>query len=86
KCTPSIRTPWCGKPGCEAPTAKAKAFEYVHAGAVQLTVWEDAALATLVTAHNMLGVLISEHKEKAQARLLELLAHAVKEADGWHDD
>lgn len=19
KCTPTIRTPWCGKPGCEAP-------------------------------------------------------------------
>lgn len=25
-------------------------------------------------------------QEKAQARLLELLAHAVEEADGWHDD
>jgi len=29
---------------------------------------------------------MDETAEKAQARLLELLAHAVKEADGWHDD
>lgn len=21
KCTPEIRTPWCGKPGCEYPTS-----------------------------------------------------------------
>jgi len=29
---------------------------------------------------------LARFAEKAQARLLELLAHAVKEADGWHDD
>lgn len=22
RCTPEIRTPWCGKPGCEAPKQK----------------------------------------------------------------
>lgn len=29
RCTPEIRTPWCGKPGCEAPeqTASMQSFE-----------------------------------------------------------
>lgn len=64
KCTPSIRTPWCGKPGCEAPTAKAKAFEYLQSGAVRVTVWEGAPLDAMITARNMFDTYIKAAQEK----------------------
>lgn len=38
------------------------AFEYVHRDAVHIIVRDNAGLSALVTAHNLLGVLINEKK------------------------
>lgn len=41
------------------------AFEYVHRDAVHIVVRDNADLSALVTAHNLLGVLINEKKAGA---------------------
>lgn len=57
---------------------------WAHEAAPDLT-WYAAVDDPSHAAPDELAFL-TRFAEKAQARLLELLAHAVKEADGWHDD
>lgn len=42
KCTPEIRTPWCGKLGCETPTQLLPEFQAATAQcAFEVKVWKN---------------------------------------------
>lgn len=92
KCTPEIRTPYCGKPGCEWPKAEGIDATLVQRGQLYGMFQDHAVIAQTLkeTMHQTAGWrrLCSD-----QAEALEMIQHKIARIlngdpnyhDSWHD-
>lgn len=77
KCTPEIRTPFCGKPGCEAPEANVNRY---HVGGPRirepvqtLVPWGEATPQAI--AQQLLARVIENQKDGIEQYVFNVIIH-----------
>lgn len=77
KCTPEVRTPFCGKPGCEAPEANVNRY---HVGGPRirepvqtLVPWGEATPQAI--AQQLLARVIENQKDGIEQYVFNVIVH-----------